>query len=157
MVDLKEHVGKRSSQQRRIRARIIGSEGKIRKMIEQHTGTEISIYKSTVVLVGEGSGLISARQAIEMLASGSEHGTVIKYLEKERRKSRMEARAIDYIETVDVSEEAEDFTGLVPGLAEVSQRRNRRLKAAQVDPENEEEVSAMMELSEDEVVNWEEE
>ena len=157
MVDLKEHVGKRSSQQRRIRARIIGSEGKIRKMIEQHTGTEISIYKSTVVLVGEGSGLISARQAIEMLASGSEHGTVIKYLEKERRKSRMEARSIDYIVTKDVSEESEDFADLVPGLAEVSQRRNRRLKAAQVDPEDAEEVSSMMELSEDEEVSWEEE
>ena len=75
-------------------------------MIEQHTGTEISIYKSTVVLVGEGSGLISARQAIEMLASGSEHGTVIKYLEKERRKLRMEARSLDYIVTKDVSEDA---------------------------------------------------
>lgn len=157
MVDLRDHVGKRSNQQRRIRARIIGSEGKIRKMIEQHTSTEISIYKSTVVLVGEGSGLISARQAIEMLASGSEHGTVIKYLEKERRKSRLESRSIDYIETKESTPESEEFADLVPGLAEVTQRRNRRLKAAQVDPENADAVFEMMELAEDEEINWEEE
>ena len=49
MVDLKEHVGKRSSQQRRIRARIIGSEGKIRKMIEQHTKAFIKrLHNGTV-------------------------------------------------------------------------------------------------------------
>ena len=158
MVDLKEHVGKRSNQQRRIRARIIGSEGKIRKMIEQHTGTEISIYKSTVVLVGEGAGLISARQAIEMLASGSEHGTVIKYLEKERRKSRIGARSIDYIvEKESTTAQTDDFADLVPDLANVAHRRNRRLKASQVDPENEEAVVEVMELAEDEEVNWEEE
>jgi ribosomal RNA assembly protein len=158
MVDLRDHVGKRSNQQRRIRARIIGSEGKIRKMIEQHTNTEISIYNSTVVLVGDGAGLSSARQAIEMLASGSEHGTVIKHLERERRRSRLDARSIDYIEAKeDVSEPAEGFAGLVPGLSDVANRRGRRLKAAQVDPKDEEAVEQMMELSEDEEVSWEEE
>ena len=157
MVELREHVGKRSKQQRRIRARIIGSEGKIRKMIEHHTGTEISMYKSTVGLVGEGYGLASARQAIEMLAGGSEHGTVLKFLERERRKMRLDARAIDYIEEKPSSSEPSDFSGLVPGLADVATRRNRRLKAAQVDPENEEEVTEMMVLADDEEVSWEEE
>ena len=157
MVDLRDHVGKRSNQQRRIRARIIGSEGKIRRMIEQHTGTEISIYKSTVVLVGEGYGLSSARQAIEMLASGSEHGTVLKFLERERKRMRLETRSIDYIEVKKSDSEPSDFSGLVPGLAEVANRINRRLKATQVDPENEDEVNEVMELSEDENVNWEEE
>ena len=157
MVDLRDHVGKRSNQQRRIRARIIGSEGKIRKMIEQHTGTEISIYKSTVVLVGEGAGLSAARQAIEMLASGSEHGTVLKYLEKERKKSRLESRSIDYIAEKEYSSSTDDFADLVPGLVDVANRRNRRLKAIQVDPEDEEEVQQMMELADDEGVSWEEE
>ena len=126
-------------------------------MIEQHTGTEISIYKSTVVLVGEGFGLSSARQAIEMLASGSEHGTVLKFLERERKKSRLESRSIDYIEEKPSSTESSGFSDLVPGLADVANRRNRRLKATQVDPEDEEQVHEMMELSEDEEVSWEEE
>mgnify|MGYP005705277911 CR=1 FL=1 len=71
LVDLRDYVGKRSNQQRRIRARIIGRQGKIRKLIEQLTDTQISIYNSTVVLVGEESGLFAARQAIEMLAGGA--------------------------------------------------------------------------------------
>jgi ribosomal RNA assembly protein len=157
MVDLKDHVGKRSNQQRRIRARIIGTEGKIRKLIEQHTDTEISIYNSTVVLVGEENGLMIARQSIEMLASGSEHGTVIKFLEKERRRIRLESRSIDYIEEKIDDTPSSEFVDLVPGLAAVAERRNRRLKAHQVDPEDEEAVSKVMVLAEDEVVDWEEE
>lgn len=158
IVDLREHVGKKSRQQRRIRARIIGSEGKIRKMIEQHTGVEISIYKSTVVLVGDGEGLFSARQAIEMLARGSEHGTVMKFLERERKRSRMDSRSVEYIEVKTAkTEDSEEFEDLVPGLAAVADKRNRRLKAALVDPDDPEEVSEMMELSDDETVNWEEE
>ena len=51
MVDIREYVGKRSNQQRRVRARIIGRQGKIRKLIEQLTNTQISIYNSTVVIV----------------------------------------------------------------------------------------------------------
>lgn len=157
MVDLRDHVGKRSNQQRRIRGRIIGSEGKIRKMIEFHTNTEISIYKSTVVLVGEGIGLSNARQAIEMLASGSEHGTVLKFLERERKKSRMDSRSLDYIEEKPNEFSGSGFSNLVPGLSDVAKRRNRRMKASQVDPEDEEEVGQMMELAEDEQISWEEE
>lgn len=157
MVDLRDHVGKRSNQQRRIRGRIIGSDGKIRKLIEQLTSTEISIYKSTVVLVGEGQGLSNARQAIEMLASGSEHGSVIKYLEKERKKTRLESRSIDYIETKDDDTSVGDFSDLVPGLSDVAERRSRRLRAHQVDPEDSEAVEEMMQLAEDETVSWEEE
>jgi ribosomal RNA assembly protein len=157
IVDLREHVGKRSNQQRRIRARIIGSEGKIRKMIEQHTNTEISIYNSTVVLVGEEKGLANARKAIEMLASGSEHGTVIKYLEKERRRFRIDSRTIDYIEEKSQERPTDDFTDLVPGLAAVAERRNRRLKTHQVDPADKIAVVEVMELAEDEEINWEEE
>lgn len=157
IVDLRDHVGKRSNQQRRIRARIIGSEGKIRKMIEFHTDTEISIYKSTVVLVGEGMGLSNARQAIEMLASGSEHGTVLKFLERERKKSRMESRSLDYIEERPQEIGGSNFANLVPGLSDVAVRRNRRMKASQVDPDDAEEVIAMMELADDEGISWEEE
>ena len=83
---------------------------------------------------------------------------VIKYLEKERRKSRIGARSIDYIvEKESTTTQTDDFADLVPDLANVAHRRNRRLKASQVDPENEEAVVEVMELAEDEEVNWEEE
>ena len=158
LVDIRKYVGKRSNQQRRIRGRIIGSDGKIRKLIEGLTDTQITIYNSTVVLVGEEIGLGNARQAIEMLAGGSEHGTVIKFLEKERRKVRLESRSIDYIEEKMITTSSDEFADLVPGLAEVAKRRNnRRLKAHQVDPSDSEAVAEVMELAEDEEITWEEE
>ena len=159
MVDIREYVGKRSNQQRRVRARIIGRQGKIRKLIEQLTNTQISIYNSTVVIVGEESGLFAARQAIEMLAGGSEHGTVIGFLERDRKRARLEGRSLDaYEERAQTESSSSGFEGLVPGLAEISQeRRNRRMKASQVDPEDEEAVTEMMELADDEAITWEEE
>ncbi|MDG1539044.1 MAG: KH domain-containing protein [Candidatus Poseidonia sp.] len=159
LVDLRDFVGKRSNQQRRIRARIIGREGKIRKLIENLTQTQISIYNSTVVLVGEEGGLYSARHAIEMLAGGSEHGSVISFLERDRKRARLESKSLDaFEEREDTQRPASGFDSLVPGLAEISEsRNNRRMRAAQVDPEDGNAVSEMMELAEDETVNWEEE
>ena len=157
MVDLRDFVGKRSNQQRRVRSRIIGSQGKVRKMIENLTDTEITIYKSTVVIIGEQEGLFAARQAIEMLAGGSEHGSVLGYLEKDRRKAKLSNRSLDTIAVKSDSVETVGFENLVPGLSEISDRRSRRMRASQVDPEDGEAVFEMMELSEDETVVWEEE
>tara|TARA_B110000444_G_scaffold260684_1_gene308673 strand:+ start:16983 stop:17789 length:807 start_codon:yes stop_codon:yes gene_type:complete len=157
MVDLRDFVGKRSNQQRRIRSRIIGSQGKIRKLIENLTDTEITIYKSTVVIIGEEEGLFAAQQAIEMLAGGSEHGSVLNYLEKDRRRTKLSNRSLDSIQLKDDPATNVGFENLVPGLAEISDRRSRRMRASQVDPKDEEAVEEMMELSEDEVVSWEEE
>ena len=49
------------------------------------------------------------------------------------------------------------FENLVPGLSDVSDRRSRRMRASQVDPEDEKAVAEMMELSDDENITWEEE
>ena len=157
MVDLRNFVGKRSNQQRRIRSRIIGSQGKVRKLIESLTDTEITIYKSTVVIIGEQEGLFAARQAIEMLAGGSEHGSVLGYLEKDRRRAKLSNRSLESIELRQANPNSSGFEALVPGLADISDRNSRKMKAAQVDPENEEAVNAMMELSDDEEIIWEEE
>tara|TARA_B100001093_G_scaffold461574_1_gene476126 strand:+ start:3161 stop:3880 length:720 start_codon:yes stop_codon:yes gene_type:complete len=158
LVDIRKFVGKRSNQQRRIRGRIIGSQGKIRKLIEGLTDTQITIYNSTVVLVGEEEGLSAARQAIEMLAGGAEHGTVLNFLERDRRRSRISNRLLETIEIKDdVVAPKAGFDDLVPGLSDIAKRRSRRMRAAQVDPEDIEAVDEMMGLSEDEGVSWEEE
>ena len=157
MVDLRNFVGKRSNQQRRVRSRIIGSQGKVRKLIESLTDTEITIYKSTVVIIGEQEGLFAARQAIEMLAGGSEHGSVLGYLEKDRRRAKLSNRSLESIELRSDNPNSGGFEALVPGLADISDRKSRKMKAAQVDPEDEEAVNVMMELSDDEEIIWEEE
>ena len=156
LVDLKEYVGKRSNQQRRVRSRIIGSQGKIRKLIEGLTNCEITIYGSTIVIVGEEVGLDLAVDAVERLAGGSEHGSVIKGLERGSRRQKLESRSLGYIETKD--EVTEDFDVLVPGLSELSSRRaSRRLKASQIDPEDSDDVASALSLAEDESISWEEE
>ena len=158
MVDLKDFVGKRSQQQRRIRARIIGSQGKIRRLIENLTDVEITIYKSTVVLVGDSDGLGLARQAVEMIAGGSEHGSVLSFLERSRKRMKIDNRSLEYIETRKEEDSRTDgFDGLVPGLADISERRGRRLRASQIDPDDDDAVETMMEMAEDESVTWEEE
>lgn len=155
LVDIKDFVGKRSNQQRRVRSRIIGSQGKIRKMIESLTGSEITIYGSTVVVVGDEEGLELAVDAVERLASGSEHGPVIKGLEKARKRQKMQSRSLEYIEE---KGELQEFDALVPGLAEVAAKRaSRRLKASQIDPDDEEDMASALALAEDESVTWEEE
>lgn len=94
-----------------------------------------------------------------MLAGGSEHGTVIGFLERDRKRSRLESRSLDaHQERTSTASPSTGFEGLVPGLAQISQeRRNRRMKASQVDPENDEAVEEMMELADDENITWEEE
>ncbi len=157
LVDLRDYVGKRANQQRRIRARIIGSEGKIRKLIEGLTNTEITIYKSTVVLVGHEEGLAAARTGIEMIAGGAEHGTVLNFLEKDRRRSKLASRSLDSIEIKSEEIIETGFEDLVPGLADLSERRNRRMRASQIDPEDAEAVEFVMELADDENIVYSEE
>ena len=70
---------------------------------------------------------------------------------------KMDNRALEYIETRQSKGRNDEFDGLVPGLADISERRGRRLRASQIDPEDDEAVESMMEMADDESVTWEEE
>ena len=71
---------------------------------------------------------------------------------------KFDNRSLDYIEAKEDSEDRPvGLDGLVPGLADVSERRGRKLKASQVDPDDGEAVDDMMEMAEDEHIVWEEE
>lgn len=71
---------------RRLKSRVIGTKGKTRKIIERNTDTYISVYGSTVSIIGKLSNLEVARNAVDMLLRGSEHSTVYRYLQRERDK-----------------------------------------------------------------------
>ena len=64
-----------------IRSRLIGTKGKTRKSIEEHTKCFMSVYGNTVALIGDYSQIEKARHAIEMIMRGSPHGKVYNYLE----------------------------------------------------------------------------
>ncbi len=93
-IDIKEFVGKRENRIRVVKGRIIGKNGKTRKIIEEMSGAEISIYGNTIAIIGEYYQLETAKKAIEMLLQGSKHATIYGYLEKRRRD--MKYSALDY-------------------------------------------------------------
>lgn len=72
----------------RIRGRLIGSEGKSRRIIEDMAECNICVYGKTVSVIGLNENLPTAKKAIEMLLTGAPHSTVFKFLEKNRRNAK---------------------------------------------------------------------
>jgi arCOG04150 universal archaeal KH domain protein len=94
-IDLKEVVGDKSNQLGRIRGRLIGSEGKTRRIIEDLTGCYMSVYGNTVALIGNSISLPVAKHAIELILNGSEHATVYHYLEQQRPRLKIAEMGFD--------------------------------------------------------------
>ena len=67
-----------------IKARVIGTRGKTRRIVEDLTSADVSVYGHTVALIGEAFHLGVAREAAKMLLRGSEHNTVYRFLERKR-------------------------------------------------------------------------
>jgi len=86
VVDIKLATGHREKAAlRRIRARVIGSAGRARARIEELSGCWMSVYGSTVALIGDEDQLERATRAVELLLRGSEHSTVFHLLARLRR------------------------------------------------------------------------
>jgi ribosomal RNA assembly protein len=84
LIDIRDYVGKNQKHVRRMRARLIGTKGKTRKIIEDLTNAELSIYGNTVAIIGDLFELQIAKTAVDMILNGSEHSAVYKYLENKR-------------------------------------------------------------------------
>lgn len=81
-----DQYAKSKSDLARLRGRVIGEGGKARKLIEELTDCNVSVYGKTVALLGDYEGLVIARRAVESLLSGSGHANVYRWLEKQRRE-----------------------------------------------------------------------
>ena len=93
VIDLRETAGKSQSEMKRLKGRIIGKEGKTRRIIEELTEANISVYGHTVSVIGTIDQTEVAKEAIQMLIRGSLHGTVYRFLHRKRRdlkKKKME-------------------------------------------------------------------
>jgi len=88
IIDITEIVGKSKKKMHRVKARLIGTEGKAWKTIERLTGCFLSVYGKTVGIVGSPEGVALARQAVEDLLGGSPHGNVYKYLQEQKKKRK---------------------------------------------------------------------
>ena len=94
-INIKDVIGDRQNQVVRARGRLIGKDGKTRKLIEDLADVYMSVYGNTVSLIGNSISLPIAKNAIEMLLHGSEHSTVYHYLESQRPKLRIAEMGFD--------------------------------------------------------------
>jgi ribosomal RNA assembly protein len=94
LIDIHEFVGKQKNHVRRVSARLIGAEGKTRRVVEDQTGCDIAIHGHTVGIIGPIESLHDAKQAVEMLLRGSEHASVYRFLERKRREVRKAAQTL---------------------------------------------------------------
>lgn len=74
---------------KRLKGRVIGKEGKSRRLIEQLTESYICVFGKTIGIIGEPESATAAKQAVEALLRGSNHASVYKWLEKRRRSLKM--------------------------------------------------------------------
>jgi len=74
----------------RIKARVIGREGKAKHTIEYLANVSLSIYGKTIGILGKVENVNIARHAINNLLAGSKHGKVYSYLEKKRKLRKSE-------------------------------------------------------------------
>lgn len=90
LVDLRLTFGRSDSDIQRIKGRIIGSEGKTRRLIEELTEANVAVYGHTVGIIGTFEEADAARNAVQMIIEGCEHKTVYRYLQRKRTELKKE-------------------------------------------------------------------
>ena len=92
--DIYDYTGKKEDHLIRVKSRMIGRDGKTKRVIEGLTGGVLSIYGHTVAVIADFESMDVAKKAIDMLLSGSEHPTVYRYLEREMKKYHLSRRIL---------------------------------------------------------------
>jgi len=89
VIDLREIFGKSDSNISRIKGRIIGRNGKARRLIEELSGASICVYGHSVAIIGDQGQFVVAKEAIERLIRGDQHRSVYDFLQRKRRELRL--------------------------------------------------------------------
>ena len=90
IIDLREIFGRSQSNIVRVKGRIIGRQGKTRRLIEEVTGAYLSVYGHTIAIIGRPEQAQLAEEAVRMLIKGAMHSTVYRYLFRRRRQLKRE-------------------------------------------------------------------
>jgi ribosomal RNA assembly protein len=83
IIDVRQYVGDKPNHIKRVLGRIIGENGKVRKILEEMTGAYISIYETYVAVIADYEVSNIVKRAVEMLIEGRTHSTVYKYIDRE--------------------------------------------------------------------------
>ncbi len=83
-------LGKSEKKIKRLKGRIIGRNGEMRKAIERFAESYVSVYGKTVSIISDYENLQIARKAVSMILSGMPHHSVLKYLENKYNDKKKE-------------------------------------------------------------------
>ena len=86
VINIKDYVGNSKVKLQRMKARVIGTQGKSWKMIEKMTDTNLAVFGKTVAIIGSNENVDVAKQAVDKLLHGADHGKMFGFIE--RQKSR---------------------------------------------------------------------
>ncbi|MFW5852574.1 MAG: KH domain-containing protein [Nanoarchaeota archaeon] len=90
MISLRE-ISKNKNHLKRIKGRVIGTEGKTRGIIEELTKSNVSVYGKTICIIARSENASIAKRAVEMIIEGRPHSTVYRFLESKRKDMRYSA------------------------------------------------------------------
>ncbi len=90
LMDMRDYAGKSTKNIHRVAGRVIGKDGKTRMAIEDTTGVKLSVYGTTICIIGKAESMDIAGKAIDMLLNGSNHSTVYTFLNKEKKRMKLE-------------------------------------------------------------------
>jgi ribosomal RNA assembly protein len=85
LIDLTDY-GKNQNHMQRLKGRVIGTEGKSRRLIEEATESHVSVYGKTIGIIAPIESIMVAKQAVHSLLSGSTHAAVYRWLDKKKRE-----------------------------------------------------------------------
>ncbi len=84
VINVSEFTGKSKNRQVTLRGRVIGEGGKTKKTIEKYADVKIAVYGKTVSVIGKPQNIKIARDAVEMILSGSKHNSVYRFLQENK-------------------------------------------------------------------------
>jgi len=79
---------------RRHKGRLIGEDGRTRELMQELTGASVTIYGSTLGIIGGPQQVDAVREAAEMLLEGAPHGAVYSFLE--RKRNELKYKGMEY-------------------------------------------------------------
>ena len=88
--NLYDLLGKSEKKIKRLKGRIIGRNGEMRKAIERFAESYVSVYGKTISIISDYDNLQIARKAVNMLLSGMPHHSVLKFLENKYNDKKKE-------------------------------------------------------------------
>jgi ribosomal RNA assembly protein len=89
VIDIGEYAKKNPNRLRRIKARLIGRQGRTRKNLEELSSSLFSVYEDTVSIISDNVHLEIAKRATDMLLIGRQQHTVYRYLVKKQREIKL--------------------------------------------------------------------